>query len=134
MTLILRKSGKVGDRTRWNLSFSGISLSHKRGWITLNSRKRSTIDLPGSLFHFRVGPTGTLLWLIAFLAFDLAVLLGKALALAPVLVIDGTHEILSSDEDTVSSRGVGYLIAGLALTTFYVWCYWSLFGWALPWG
>lgn len=128
MTLILRKSGKVGDRTRWNLSFSGISLSHKRGWLTLNSRGRSVIDLPGPHFTFRVGPTGTVLWFIAFVLFDLAVLLLKLLVLPLVLAIDGTHELASKQPSTEGSTGLIMLAGAVLLAGLYAWAYLYFFG------
>lgn len=130
MGLIFHKRVAMGDRSHWSLSFSGASFSHKRGWLTLNSRGRSSINLPGPLFTFRVGKTGTALWLIAFLLFDLAVLLVKLVFLPPALLIDGVHEVVTNDEKTAS--GVSLIIAGLALFALFYFAYAYFMGGWLP--
>lgn len=76
MGLVFNKSGKVTERTRWNLSFSGLSLSHKRGRLTLNTRGRSNFRVAKGL-NFRVH-TGLayFLWVLFFAIDGLLWLLG----------------------------------------------------------
>jgi hypothetical protein len=45
----------VGRRSRLNLSRSGASLSHRRGPITISSRRRGSIRLPfGLSYRFKI--------------------------------------------------------------------------------
>ena len=55
MPLVWRKSLRLGRRSRLNLSKSGGSLSHRRGPVTINSRRRGSIRLPfGLSYRFKL--------------------------------------------------------------------------------
>ena len=55
MSLVWRKTVKVGRRTRVNLSKTGASVSHRRGPVTLNSRGAVSIRLPfGLSYRFKL--------------------------------------------------------------------------------
>ena len=55
MPFVWRKSLRVGRRSRLNLSKTGGSLSHSRGPVTLNSRRRGSIRLPfGLSYRFKL--------------------------------------------------------------------------------
>jgi hypothetical protein len=55
MPIVWRKTVRVGRRSRLNLSKSGVSLSHRRGPVTLNSRRRGSIRLPfGLSYRFKL--------------------------------------------------------------------------------
>ncbi len=56
MPLVWRKALRVGRRSRLNLSRrSGVSFSHRRGPVTINSRRRGTIRLPfGFSYRFKL--------------------------------------------------------------------------------
>lgn len=53
MGLIFRRTKKIGKNTRLNISKSGISASHRKGPVTINSRGRITIRL-GKGISFRL--------------------------------------------------------------------------------
>jgi hypothetical protein len=54
MGLVWRKALSLGKRSRLNLSKSGGSLSHRRGPVTVNSKRRGSIRLPfGLSFRFK---------------------------------------------------------------------------------
>lgn len=52
MGLSFRRTKRLGKRTRANVSLSGVSVSHRRGPITVNSRGRVTVRL-GRGFSWR---------------------------------------------------------------------------------
>jgi hypothetical protein len=55
MPLVWRRSLRVGRRSRLNLSRSGVSLSHRRGPVTISSRRRGSIRLPfGLSYRFKL--------------------------------------------------------------------------------
>jgi hypothetical protein len=55
MPLAWRRALRVGKRSRLNLSKSGASLSHRRGPVTINSRRRGSIRLPfGLSYRFKL--------------------------------------------------------------------------------
>lgn len=55
MPIVWRKALRLGKRSRLNLSKSGASLSHRRGPVTLNTRRRGSVRLPfGLSFRFRL--------------------------------------------------------------------------------
>jgi hypothetical protein len=55
MPLVWRRALRVGKRSRLNLSKSGASLSHRRGPVTINSRRRGSIRLPfGLSYRFKL--------------------------------------------------------------------------------
>jgi hypothetical protein len=55
MSFVWRRSLRVGRRSRLNLSRSGGSLSHRRGPVTINSRRRGSIRLPfGLSYRFKI--------------------------------------------------------------------------------
>ena len=55
MPLAWRRSLRLGERSRLNLSRSCASLSHRRGPVTINSRRRGSISLPfGFSFRFKL--------------------------------------------------------------------------------
>ena len=55
MPLVWRRSLRLGRRSRLNLSRSGVSLSHRRGPVTVNTRGRGSLRLPfGFSFRFKL--------------------------------------------------------------------------------
>ena len=55
MPLVWRKSLRLGKKSRVNLSKSGASLTHRRGPVTINSRRRGSIRLPfGLSYRFKL--------------------------------------------------------------------------------
>ena len=55
MGLVYRRTKRLGKGTRANVSKSGVSLSHRRGPVTLNSRGRGSIRLlRGLSFRFKL--------------------------------------------------------------------------------
>jgi hypothetical protein len=55
MPLVWRRSLRLSKRSRLNLSRSGASLSHRRGPVTINSRRRGSIRLPfGVSYRFKL--------------------------------------------------------------------------------
>jgi hypothetical protein len=55
MSLVWRKGLRLGKKSRLNLSKSGASLSHRRGPVTINSRRRGSIRLPfGLSYRFKL--------------------------------------------------------------------------------
>lgn len=55
MGFVYRKRSRLGKKTHANISRSGVSLSHRRGPVTVNSRGRGSIRLlPGLSFRFRL--------------------------------------------------------------------------------
>jgi hypothetical protein len=55
MPLVWRRAIRMGRRSRLNLSKSGASLSHRRGPVTINSRKRESIRQPfGLSYRFKL--------------------------------------------------------------------------------
>ncbi len=49
-----RKRARLGKKTHANISKSGMSVSHKRGPVTVNSRGRGSVRLlPGLSFRFK---------------------------------------------------------------------------------
>lgn len=55
MPFVWRKAFRLGKGSRLNLSKSGPSLSHRRGPLTLNSRRRGSVRLPfGLSFRFKL--------------------------------------------------------------------------------
>lgn len=59
MNVQYRKSHKVSKNTRANVSKSGVSLSHKAGPVTVNSRGRASVRLaPGWSWRLGKGQTG----------------------------------------------------------------------------
>lgn len=45
MGLVFRRTKRLGRRTRLNVSKTGVSVSHRRGPVTVNSRGRISIRL-----------------------------------------------------------------------------------------
>lgn len=55
MGFVFRKRARLGKKTHANVSTSGVSLSHRRGPVAINSRGRGSIRLlPGLSFRFRL--------------------------------------------------------------------------------
>jgi len=55
MPLVWRKGIRLGKQSRLNLSKSGASLSHRRGPVTINSKRRGSIRLPfGLSYRFKL--------------------------------------------------------------------------------
>lgn len=90
MGLIFNRSGHITERTRWNLSMSGVSLSHKRGRLTLNTRGRSNFRLANG-FNIRVHTVlAYVLWVLFFL-WDFIVLLVGGLIWLMVAAVEGVY-------------------------------------------
>ena len=55
MAFVFRKRKRVGRRTDAVISNSGLSVSHRRGPITISSRGRGSVRiLPGLSFRFKL--------------------------------------------------------------------------------
>lgn len=73
MSVQYRKSKRVAKNTRANVSKSGLSLSHKAGPVTVNTRGRASVRLaPG--WSWRLGKNQTGAVAVVMLAMSLAVL------------------------------------------------------------
>jgi hypothetical protein len=55
MTLVFRRTARLGRRTRANISSGGVSASRRQGPVTVSSRGRGSVRLlPGVSFRFKL--------------------------------------------------------------------------------